>query len=227
MVSNLWTPEKLYVVVRMQEYYFEDPYAKELETKVIDADDEAVCLEKIIIYPGGGGQPFDYGSIAGTPTKGAFERDGKVWFKLGENHGLSAGDTVTTSIDWERRHTLMRIHSAAHVYLSVFDREYPGVEKIGGNIDLERSRLEFNLDDFSREDAERLAEKANALIANGGELASWMEDDGTRITKIGDFEEMPCGGTHVADIKEIGKIVILGREKKGAGRVRIYYTVED
>lgn len=211
----------------MQERYFEDPYEKELETHVFDADDDAVCLAKNIIYPGGGGQPFDYGTIAGKPTKGAFERDGKVWFTLGSGHGLSKGDSVTTAIDWERRYILMRIHSAAHVYLSVFDREYPGVERIGGNIDLDRSRLEFNLDDFCREDAERLAEKANRLIAEGGRLSSRVEDDGTRVTKIDGFEEMPCGGTHVKDIKEIGKIVILGREKKGAGRVRIYYTVED
>jgi Ser-tRNA(Ala) deacylase AlaX len=37
---------------------------------------------------------------------------------------------------------------------------------------------------------------------------------------------MPCGGTHLKDIKEIGAFKILSREKKGRGRVRLYYTVE-
>ena len=89
----------------------------------------AVLLERTVFYPGGGGQPADIGTLIGDSggswrVTGARKRDDDIWHTVEESAELPAVDTkVTAEIDWERRHRLMRTHSALHVLCGVVWRD--------------------------------------------------------------------------------------------------------
>ncbi|MFX1514385.1 MAG: alanine--tRNA ligase-related protein, partial [Promethearchaeota archaeon] len=204
----------------MQKIYLIDPYVKELETEVLDTTEDAVLLEKIIIYPGGGGQPFDHGKIDKYEIKGIFEKKSLIWFKIGV-HTLKKGQKVHTSIDWSRRFTLMRSHTSAHLFFQVLEEMYGSMKPIGSNIDIKRSRLEIDRADLTLEDAKKAEARVNEIINEKREVETrQQEDTGDCFAQISGYPEIACGGTHVKKTSDIGGFVVLKREKKGKERVR-------
>src|SRR5437868_2140181 len=102
--------------------YLRDAYLREFDAVVVAVDGSRVALDRTAFYPTGGGQPHDVG-VLGAARVAAVRKEGDaVWHEL--DGGVPAvGATVHGEIDWERRHKLMRTHTAMHVLCGVIWNE--------------------------------------------------------------------------------------------------------
>ncbi|MBI4144605.1 alanyl-tRNA editing protein [Candidatus Woesearchaeota archaeon] len=232
--------------------YLLDSYAKQLRTSVaavIDANH--VVLTDTVFYPSGGGQPTDTGALVRESDGKEFavtlvkKENGQMVHEVDQG-GLAVGDEVLCSIDWERRYKLMRMHTAAHILCAIINK-HTGALITGNQLDVERSRIDFNLDQFDKAAIERYVAEANASIAKGAPVTiSSMKREAAmavphlvklagalppsiaelRIVKIGDIDEQADGGTHVKDANEIGTIKVISLENKGKNNRRMYFSLE-
>ena len=235
----------------MKEKYLEDCYKKEFEAVVESVkDDKYVVLNKTYFYPNAGGQPNDEGVLLRDgeefPVVFVGKFNGEISHEVSKP-GLKEGDKVIGNIDWNRRYILMKMHTAAHVLSRVLYDE-TGANTSGNQLGVDRSRIDFTLDDFDKDKIIECIDKANDIIAKGGKVEKsfmaredalkiegfaapsphLMQDFETlRVVDIKDVDSQPCGGTHLDDIKEIGKLVFIKAENKGKNNRRIYYGLED
>ena len=225
--------------------YLDDSYMKLFTANVKDLK---VYLDKTCFYPQGGGQPTDIGVLK---KNGDLYQVSKV--KKDENgiahyvdkEGLKKGDEITGEIDWEHRYKIMRMHTAAHALSAKFHKKF-GAKITGNNLDVEKSRIDFDLENFDRELIKTSVEELNKQIAQGGEvkISSMKREEALkdpdicklanilppkiaelRIVEITGIDKQADGGTHVKDAKEIGKIEILSLENKGKNNRRLYFNV--
>lgn len=230
-----------------EELFRADSYLKECEAIVVSAGPEGIVLDRTIFYPVGGGQPGDSGTLRladGRTIRITDTRKGETGIlHIPENPEAAdlpaAGEPVTATLDWERRHRHMRMHTALHLMCASVAGNVTG-----GQVGAERSRLDFDLPEVSFT-KEELAEKLNALIAADHPVgARWITDaemaaqpDLVRtlsvkppmgagtvrlISVAGDAVDLqPCGGTHVARTGEIGPLTVAKIENKGRQNRRI------
>src|SRR3989344_1381720 len=206
--------------------FLDDSYLKECEATVLKAEGKFVVLDQTIFYPQGGGQPSDEGKI--ISAKGEY----KVVFgkSFGEDvshevdrEGLATGEKVKCVLDWERRKKLMRMHTSAHILAGVIHKEI-GALITGNQLDLQKSRMDFNVKEFDKGLLKSFEEKANETIARELDVNISYEERKNalarpelfrlkdvlpknipvlRIVSIGDFDVQADGGTHVKNTKEI------------------------
>ena len=114
-----------------------DAYLRETSATVVAATTDGVVLDRTVFYARGGGQPGDTGRL--TWAEGAarvtdtFKRDGVVVHVV-DGDVPAVGTVVEASIDWDRRHLLMRTHTALHVLSAVIWRDF-GAKVTGGNME--------------------------------------------------------------------------------------------
>ena len=236
---------------------YTDAYAREVEATVVAVDPEAhaVLLDRTVFYPGGGGQPADVGELNGTGggdwrVIGAKKRaDDDIWHTLAPDDELPAVDTeVTARIDWERRHRLMRTHSALHVLCGVVWRDY-GASVTGGNMEPLSGRMDFEFETMSGELVGEIEKRVNEEIAADREIrvnvlpreeAFSIPDlirtkinllpegiSEVRTIEIVGLDLQADGGTHVSHTGEIGRVRVTGYESKGRINKRIRIEVTD
>lgn len=230
----------------------QDAYLRHCDGLVVGHTDEgAIVIDQSVFYPTGGGQPGDAGFIQWAKGRIAIA----TAIKLPTGHiGLipaepaampPIGTQISQSLDWERRHRHMRIHTALHLLSVVIP-----LPVTGGQIGAERGRLDFDMPD-PLEDVAALDEALNALIDRDLVVSeSWITDaellanpglvktmsvmppmgQGTiRLIRIGhgadEVDLQPCGGTHVARTGEVGRVEIGRIEKKGRQNRRVSLTL--
>lgn len=228
--------------------YYEDPYMKEFDAKVLEINENKVVLDKTCFYPFGGGQVGDTGEINGIKVintekeveriirveeKEGFKEEKPIGSKiihiLEREPDFKVGDVVHGKIDWNRRYRIMRLHSAAHFTYYVV-REVFGELKIKGSyVDDKKDRLDFEHE--GRLDPEKLKEaesRVNELLAKNLEIKRYKDSKNHELLcwKTESLPMMHCGGTHPKNTKEIGR-VRLKRKNPGKGLERIEtYLVE-
>src|SRR5690606_12594520 len=157
--------------------YLDDSYISEFDATVADVTpDGAIILDCTAFYVTGGGQPHDTGTLTdGHYTRQVTEvkrRDGQVVHTVSpDSPAPEVGATVHGVIDWDRRYRLMRTHSALHVLCGVVFREF-GALVTGGNMGLDKARMDFELEDLSSERVSHIEEVANSVIRDG-RAVSW------------------------------------------------------
>jgi misacylated tRNA(Ala) deacylase len=241
--------DELDQALNMKAIYLEDSYLRNLESSVVKASKESLFLDKTAFYPQSGGQPSDQGSLwLGVEEFKvlAAEPKGEEIMHIVDREGLQPGDRVRASIDWERRYRFMRSHTACHVLSAVIFQE-TGAKITGNQIDLARSRVDFSLEDFDKARIKEYVHRANLLIAEGRpvdarviprdealaipdlvRLAMAVPDrEQIRVVSIRGIDIQACGGTHVKNTKEIGKIKMIKAENKGKANRRVYFALED
>ncbi len=208
--------------------YYEDAYLKEAKAKVLEVKEGALLLDGTIFYPTGGGQPHDKGWINGVEVLDVYKDDaGNVWHVVAEPEKFKPGDEVELKLDWDYRYKLMRIHSAMHLMEHVLNVVLPGEWSLyGSGMSSEKGRYDITYPENVNGWKGQIIETFNGLVDEGGEMRIWWEGE-TRYTQIRDFEVIPCGGTHVKDIKEIGHLRKLKRSSLGKGKQRIEMWLED
>ncbi|MHA1239999.1 MAG: alanine--tRNA ligase-related protein [Promethearchaeota archaeon] len=202
--------------------YMKDSYLKKWDAKVISVkDDKFIVLNKTAFYPKGGGQPWDEGYIVKNGEKFKVVYVGKFSGEIShevENPGLKEGDDVSCEIDWERRYTYMRYHTACHLLSNLLYRRTNA--KITGNqIELDKARMDFSMEDYS---PEKLRSYVVARLAVG--LPKNLQE--FRIVKIGDIDKQVDGGTHIKSLKEIGEIEMTKTVNKGKNNRRMYFVLK-
>ncbi|WP_297509882.1 alanyl-tRNA editing protein [Thermococcus sp.] len=208
--------------------YYEDAYLKEARAKILEVKGNALLLDQTIFYPTGGGQPHDRGTINGVEVLDVYKDEkGNVWHVVAEPEKFRVGDEVELKIDWDYRYKLMRIHSAMHLLEHVLNEVLPGKwELYGSGMSAEKGRYDIVYPENVNKYKEKIIETFNRYVDEGGEMKIWWEGE-TRYTQIRDFEVIPCGGTHVRDIKEIGHLKKLKRSSLGRGKQRLEIWLED
>lgn len=234
-----------------------DSYARECDATVVDVDSEArtVLLDRTVFYPQGGGQPSDWGALTIAPTgavlpvASASKSAGGVLHTVGGEQPLPAvGEHVRAQIDWNRRYRLMRTHSALHVLCGVVFRDF-GALVTGGNMDVDKARMDFELDDLSSHRVSAIETGANAEIAAGRDImvrivpreeAFQIPDlirtkinllpagiTDVRTVEIVGLDLQADGGTHVANTREIGGLRVIGTRSKGRINKRLEIELID
>jgi misacylated tRNA(Ala) deacylase len=156
--------------------YQVDAYLRSFSARVVRAEGTAVQLEGGALFPGGGGQPADHGTLSAggrswqvTGAKLARDDSDPVFPAPGYWHLLDepapdAGTEVAGELDWDRRYALMRTHTALHILCAVVWRDY-GAKVTGANMEPLRGRMDFEFDALSGEFVRELEEKVNAEVA--------------------------------------------------------------
>ena len=226
-----------------------DSYLKEFETNVKKTNGKFVVLEDTIIYPTSGGQPHDTATLIrddGEKFKVLFS--GKFNGELSnevDREGLKEGDKVKIILDWDRRYTHMRYHTAAHIISGILHKE-TGALISGNQISEEKLRIDFNLDEFDKEAMQKYVDIANTEAEKDVEVKVYFKPkeeamklpglvklagaappdiDVLRIVEIPGVDLCADGGTHVKSTKEVGKIELMKVENKGKNNRRMYVVL--
>ncbi len=146
--------------------YYEDAYRKEFEASVQAVDGDLVRLDQTAFYPGGGGQPADVGRLAGSGGTWAVTEvrkiEGEIWHRL-EAGGPRVGESVSGSLDWDRRYALMRTHTAMHVLCGVIWRDYRA-RVTGGQMAPLQGRMDFEFPSMRQELVRAIEEAINREV---------------------------------------------------------------
>ena len=235
--------------------YQTDSYLREFSAKVtgIDQEAHALILDQSAFYPGGGGQPFDTGSlmIDGETVKVVKVKrvKGQVLHYLEKPASLpEIGVEVEGSLDWERRYKLMRTHTALHILCGVVFRDY-GAQVTGGNMEPLSGRMDFEFETMRQELVSEIEHAINIEAAANRDLqvrilpreeAFEIPDlirtkinllpEGiteVRVVEIKGLDLQADGGTHVINTSEVGKIRVTDYKSKGKINKRLYIQLED
>lgn len=231
--------------------YLRDAYLRDFSATVTSVDEEGrrVSLDRTLFYPTGGGQPHDTGTVGSSQVVDVRKEGDDVWHTLADGDPLpSAGDTVYGEIDWERRHQLMRTHTALHILCGVIWNEW-GTAVTGGNMEPLSARMDFEFDPLPAGFGETVEKLVNAEIAAGRPIEvgfiprsdAVLDEDlirtkvnlipesvsEIRVVDIVGLDKQADGGTHVNSTDEVGKVTVLKTESKGKGNKRIRIQVTD
>jgi len=222
-----------------------DAYLRSCAARVVAVSERGIELDRTVFYPRGGGQPGDTGWLRqanGIAVRVIDARQGEgpdtvVHVPEPDAPALAVGDAVSAEIDWERRYAHMRIHTCLHVLSCVVVAPVTG-----GNIAADKGRLDFAID-MSLLDAERIERETNALIERAVETETvWITDaeldaqpelvktmsvqpprgaGRVRLLRIPGIDLQPCGGTHVRNLAEIGRVKVLRIRSEGKRNKRV------
>jgi len=234
-----------------EKLFLDDSYLKEFEATIVSVNEKYIILDRTAFYCKSGGQANDIGTLTRLKDNKEFQVvfvakiNDDVSHEINEE-GLQVNDKVKGKINWNRRYKLMKLHTAAHVLDAVFHEDNE-VLITGNELTEEKGRIDFNLQDFSKEKVQKFIDKANEIIKKDLEVKNYylkkedaMKIPGIvklakaappdlpvlRITEIVNLDIQADAGTQVKSLKEIGKIVLLGIENKGKDRKRVYYDVQ-
>jgi misacylated tRNA(Ala) deacylase len=227
--------------------YLRDANLRMFDATVVDARDDAVALDRTPFYPTGGGQPHDTGTLDDVAVTDVHKEGETVWHVLA-GPVPAVGTAVHGEIDWDRRHELMRTHSALHVLCGVIWNEW-GKAVTGGNMEPLGARMDFEFDPLPEGFARRVEELVNAEIAADRPIEVSFLPRGTaledadlirtkvslipesvqeiRVVDIVGLDKQADGGTHVARTGEIGRFEVVKTESKGKGNKRLRVRIHD
>jgi misacylated tRNA(Ala) deacylase len=233
--------------------YATDAYRATFESTVVavDLDAHAVALEATTFFPTGGGQPHDTGTLRlafGPAAVITVSKDaGIVWHRLQDHAALpTVGQAVTGILDWQRRHLIMRLHTAQHIMNGIIWRDHHA-QVTGAQISPPEARLDFELPTISKEFAHQLEASINAVVAeNLSVRVLWLPRaeadrdpslirlkanliprsiDPLRVIDIVGLDKQADGGTHVDRTEEVGQVHVIKTESKGKANKRVRIAV--
>jgi Ser-tRNA(Ala) deacylase AlaX len=217
------------MILMAEKIFYNEPYKKEIISKIVKINDNKVYLDKTIFYPQSGGEPGDKGFIENYRVIDTQKEDNEIANVLEVQPNLKIGQEVKCKIDWVRRHKLMRMHTAAHLLFNVCQMLLnPSVKAAGSNIDEDKSRIDLAYEPMiTPEIKQKLEDKCNELINKKLSIKCWWDEvkSDFRWTQIDDLTKLPCGGLHVKKLEEIDTLKIIKRESKGSGKQRLEFQV--
>ncbi|MCU1379728.1 MAG: alaXM [Acidimicrobiales bacterium] len=227
--------------------YLRDAQLRSFTATVIAASEGAVVLDRTAFYVTGGGQPHDTGRLGDATVVDVVKRDGDVWHVL-EGPVPAVGTVVEGELDWERRHALMRTHTALHVLCGVIWNHW-GTAVTGGNMEPLSARMDFEFDPLPEGFGQTVEQLVNAELAAARPIeVTFLPRDTAvtdedlirtkvnlipeavseiRVVDIVGLDKQADGGTHVSSTDQVGRIRVVKTESKGKGNKRIRIEVLD
>jgi misacylated tRNA(Ala) deacylase len=228
-----------------------DAYARSCDAIVTEVLDEGIVLDRTVFHARGGGQPGDTGVLrwdgGEARVHDTVRQRGRVVHVV-EGERPPVGASVVAQIDWERRHTLMRTHTALHALSGIVFRDY-GAKVTGGNMEPGAARMDFELPAIGAEFGREVEEKLNAELAADHPVhisflprAEALADpdlirtkvnlipesvDPIRVIDLEGLDRQADGGTHVRSTGEVGPVRVAKTENKGKGFKRMRIELVD
>jgi misacylated tRNA(Ala) deacylase len=228
------------------ELFREDATLQRCEARVLAVDAGGIRLDRTVFYPQGGGQAGDAGVLRLSDGREVRIVDTKKGTTPGEIVHLPAPDAdvsmltpgaeVSAIIDWQRRHRHMRFHTATHLLCALIPHPVDGC-----SITADYARLDFHM--IEPLDKEALTAGLARLVAEAHAVSHrWITEaeldanpqlvrsmsvqpprghGRVRVMDVDGVDLQPCGGTHVANTAEIGRVVVTKIEKKSAKTRRV------
>lgn len=231
--------------------YQKDAYLQDFEATVVEVVDGGVVLDQSAFYPGGGGQPCDFGTLASGEKSWQVNKVKRVAGKpvhFVDGDPPAEGTVVHGQLDWTRRYQLMRTHTAMHILCGVIWRDY-GAPVTGGNMDPLRGRMDFEFETMRQELVSAIEAAVNVEVeaARPVKVAILPREEAFQIpdlirTKINLLPEgisevrtvelvgldlQADGGTHVHNTREVGRMRVTDYKSKGRINKRIYIELEE
>ena len=219
----------------------DDPYLASCKATVVSVQDNVVELDRTVFYPLGGGQAGDTGSIGPWRVVDTRKAGESVLHMLEPGARAEAGMKVEQHLDWERRHRLMRLHTALHLLGAVVKAPVTG-----GRIAEDKAHLDFDIE-MEKLVKEEIESRINELTSSSLETqARWITDaeldarpqlvktmsvapprgEGrVRLLEIPGVDLQACGGTHVKNIAEIGRLAVARIRSEGKRNKRVTLTL--
>jgi len=231
--------------------FLRDAQCRAFDATVVAIDDDGrVALDATAFYATSGGQPHDTGTLSwsgGAATVTDVRGHDVVWHAL-EGPVPPAGTPVRGELDWERRHALMRTHTALHILCGVIYNTW-GVSVTGGNMAPLSARMDFEFDPLPEGFAAQVTELVNAEIAADRPIeisflprAEALADEDLirtkvnlipesvteiRVVDIVGLDKQADGGTHLPSTGEVGRFEVVKTESKGKANKRLRIAVHD
>ena len=235
--------------------YMIDSYLKEFEASITKISDDGlnVYLDQTAFYTGGGGQPHDTGKLIISNQEYSVLKIGRdenrdYYHRIDQPLDANVGSKVKGEIDWERRYKIMRYHTALHILCGLIWKEF-GASVTGGNMYVDKARMDFNLADFSKERVEYIEKRVAEEVAAARDVivkilpleeAFKIPDlirtkinllppqiKEVRTVEIVGLDLQADGGTHLKNTQEVGKVRIIETINKGKENKRIVIKIED
>lgn len=209
---------------------------------------DAIALDRTALYPTGGGQACDTGVLAGLTVTDVRKEGADVWHTVVGGPLPAEGAEVQGEVDWDRRHQLMRTHTALHVLCGVIWNEWQ-VPVTGGNMEPLSARMDFEFDPLPEGFGPRIEELVNAALAADHPIeVSFLPRDTAvqdedlirtkvsliptsvseiRVVDIVGLDKQADGGTHVRSTAEVGRLRVTKLENKGKGNKRVRVEIID
>ncbi|MGQ5522892.1 alanyl-tRNA editing protein [Chitinimonas sp. PSY-7] len=230
----------------MSELLFrDDAYLKNCTANVTAVGERGIQFDRTVFYPNGGGQPGDIGHILradGTTIQIINTVKGggpdEVWHVLADDAAHPAlGEQVQLQLDWDRRYTHMRYHTALHLLCAVV-----AAPVTGGQVAQDKARLDFAVE-MDALNKEAIETGLNAFVDAGHTVDQrWITDaeldaqpeliktmsvspprgaGEVRLIEVAGTDLQPCGGTHVRNTAEIGRLVVQKIKSEGKQNKRV------
>ena len=233
-----------------EELFREDATLHECEAVVVAVDETGVVLDRTVFYPVGGGQAGDAGELVAVEggavlvvadTRKHPGRPGDIAHVPAEGQAAALaafvpGTRVRARIDAARRRAHMRFHTATHLLCALVPHAVNGCSITAGY-----ARLDFHMNEPL--DKETLNAGLARLVAEAHPVGHrWISEEEldanpglvrsmsvqpprglgrVRVLEIDGVDLQPCGGTHVANTRDIGDVVVTKIEKKSAMTRRV------
>lgn len=233
-----------------EELFLEDSYLKEFESPVVKLSGREVILARTAFYPGGGGQPADKGTLGIGPISASVvdvRREGGDVVHVLDSAIPETVRKLKGELDWERRYSHMRYHTALHVLSGVIWRSFDA-RVTGGQMRADRARMDFSFPgEWTAEVVGEIERLANEALAEGRPVKVYelpREEalknpdlirtqvnlvpervKTIRIVEIEGIDTQADGGTHVANTRETGEMEITGHKSKGRQNKRIEFVL--
>ncbi|MBL7206020.1 MAG: alanine--tRNA ligase [Candidatus Aenigmarchaeota archaeon] len=222
--------------------YYQNPDQNIFDAKVLKISGDMVILDKTAFYPEGGGQETDYGKINNCKVYDV-QKQGNVIIHFVEKPNFKEGETIRGEINWERRMSLTRHHTAIHI-INLAARNVLGnhIFQAGSHKSEDKAHLDItHFKSLTNEEIQKIEEFANQIVKKEIEIKSKVMSrnlaekeygmriyqggavpgKNIRIVSIEGFDTEACGGTHLSNTKKAGRIIILNSERIQDGIDRI------
>jgi misacylated tRNA(Ala) deacylase len=235
-----------------EELFSTDAYARSADAVVTEASERGVVLDRTVFYSRSGGQPGDTGRLrwdGGEMRVVDTVKEGGSILHVLEGEPAPVGTSVAAEIDWDRRHVLMRTHTALHALSGIVFRDY-GAKVTGSNMELGGvARMDFELETITPEFGREVEDKLNAELAADRPVhvsflprAEALADpelirtkvnlipesvDPIRVIDIEGLDKQADGGTHVRSTAEVGRVRVVKTDNKGKGFKRMRIELAD
>ncbi len=217
----------------------------EFEAEVIKIDEEKVFLHKTAFYPTSGGQEHDEGVLDGKRVYDV-QKSGNAIIHFVKDHNFKPGQIVKGKINWERRTQLASHHTSAHI-INAAARKVLGrhIYQAGSGKTADKAHLDVtHYKSLGNEEESRIEKEANKIVKKSIAINKKIMERGDaekkygmniyqggavpgkklRIVEIEGIDIEACGGTHLNNTEEVGKIIITGTERIQDGILRINFV---
>ncbi len=231
--------------------FLRDAQCRVFEATVVAAEESRLALDATAFYATSGGQPHDTGRLSwagGSAAVTDVRGHEAVWHTIDSPAAPAVGTAVRGELDWERRHALMRTHTALHILCGVIYRNW-GVAVTGGNMAPLSARMDFEFNPLPEGFAAEVTDLVNAEIAADRPIeisflprSEALADDDLirtkvnlipesvaeiRVVDIVGLDRQADGGTHLPSTGGVGRFEVVKTESKGKGNKRLRIAVHD